>query len=216
MSHRWVASSVCLRRLVVSLLQMPSDGERSNKRSVVSPSSRPTQRLRLSIWLSNAKLTFTHPFNLNVCPVVRSVTCVSCCQARLGVTECASHELLSSYPVMFASRGSVVAHFRCTVLLLPSGTSKVSFAPPANQRSARSSSTDVRTHAAPSRCSIGMFFLLRMGVSPRRIPFFLSSDSIDREAEPERLSVCDSLPTRSNSCRCTVFFLRQTRFIPFF
>ncbi|CAM9694725.1 unnamed protein product [Hapterophycus canaliculatus] len=46
-------------------------------------------------------------------------------QARLGVTECASHELLSSYPVMFAARGSVVAHFRCTVLLLPSGTSKV-------------------------------------------------------------------------------------------
>lgn len=47
------------------------------------------------------------------------------CQARLGVTECASHELLSSYPVMFAGRGSIVAHFRCTVLLLPSGTSKV-------------------------------------------------------------------------------------------
>ncbi|CAM9175858.1 unnamed protein product [Pylaiella littoralis] len=46
-------------------------------------------------------------------------------QARLGVTECASHELLSSYPVMFAGRGSTVAHFRCTVLLLPSGTSKV-------------------------------------------------------------------------------------------
>ncbi|CBJ31951.1 conserved unknown protein [Ectocarpus siliculosus] len=46
-------------------------------------------------------------------------------QARLGVVECASHELLSSYPVMFAARGSIVAHFRCTVLLLPSGTSKV-------------------------------------------------------------------------------------------
>lgn len=46
-------------------------------------------------------------------------------QARLGVTECASHELLSSYPVMFAARGAIVAHFRCTVLLLPSGTSKV-------------------------------------------------------------------------------------------
>lgn len=47
------------------------------------------------------------------------------CQARLGVTECASHDLLSSYPVMFAGRGAIVAHFRCTVLLLPSGTSKV-------------------------------------------------------------------------------------------
>lgn len=50
---------------------------------------------------------------------------VGVCQARLGVTECASHELLSSYPVMFAARGAIVAHFRCTVLLLPSGTSKV-------------------------------------------------------------------------------------------
>lgn len=41
------------------------------------------------------------------------------------MTECASHELFSSYPVMFAARGAIVAHFRCTVLLLPSGTSKV-------------------------------------------------------------------------------------------
>ncbi|CAM9980480.1 unnamed protein product [Ascophyllum nodosum] len=46
-------------------------------------------------------------------------------QARLGVVECASHELLTSYPVMFSQRGAVNAHFRCTVLLLPSGTSKV-------------------------------------------------------------------------------------------
>lgn len=48
-----------------------------------------------------------------------------CSQARLGVVECASHELLASYPVVFAQRGATVAHFRCTVLLLPSGTSKV-------------------------------------------------------------------------------------------
>lgn len=46
-------------------------------------------------------------------------------QARLGVVECASHDLLSSYPVVFAQRGAKVAHFRFTVLLLPSGTSKV-------------------------------------------------------------------------------------------
>eukprot|EP00904_Undaria_pinnatifida_P001487 jgi/Undpi1/11339/HiC_scaffold_30.g13636.m1 len=46
-------------------------------------------------------------------------------QARLGVVECASHDLLTSYPVMFAQRGAKVAHFRFTVLLLASGTSKV-------------------------------------------------------------------------------------------
>ncbi|CAM9244193.1 unnamed protein product [Sphacelaria rigidula] len=46
-------------------------------------------------------------------------------QARLGVVECASHELLTSYPVMFAHRGDTVAHFKCTVLLLASGTSKI-------------------------------------------------------------------------------------------
>lgn len=42
--------------------------------------------------------------------------------------ECASHELLASYPVVFAQRGAKVAHFRFTVLLLASGTSKVRYA----------------------------------------------------------------------------------------
>lgn len=45
--------------------------------------------------------------------------------AKLGVTECVSHGLLTPYPVLHENKGSCVAHFKCTVLLLPSGTSRV-------------------------------------------------------------------------------------------
>lgn len=44
--------------------------------------------------------------------------------ARMGVTECVSHGLLTPYPVLHERQDARVAHFKCTVLLLPSGTSK--------------------------------------------------------------------------------------------
>jgi curved DNA binding protein len=46
--------------------------------------------------------------------------------AKMGVTECVGHGLLTPYPVLHESgKGALVAHFKCTVLLLPSGTSRV-------------------------------------------------------------------------------------------
>ena len=45
--------------------------------------------------------------------------------ARMGVTECLSHGLLAPYPVLHEQKDAKVAHFKCTVLLLPSGTSRV-------------------------------------------------------------------------------------------
>jgi len=45
--------------------------------------------------------------------------------AKLGVTECVKHGLFGAYPVNYERDGSVVAHFRFTVLLLPGGTQKV-------------------------------------------------------------------------------------------
>jgi len=45
--------------------------------------------------------------------------------AKLGVTECISHALLTPYPVLHEQVDAKVAHFKCTVLLLPSGTSRV-------------------------------------------------------------------------------------------
>lgn len=45
--------------------------------------------------------------------------------ARMGVTECVSHGLLTPYPVLHEQKEAKVAHFKCTVLLLPSGTSRV-------------------------------------------------------------------------------------------
>ena len=50
-------------------------------------------------------------------------------QAKMGITECVSHGLLAPYPSLHEKVGSKVAHFKCTVLLLPSGTAKVTGLP---------------------------------------------------------------------------------------
>jgi curved DNA binding protein len=44
--------------------------------------------------------------------------------ARLGINECIAHGLLTPYPSLHEYSGRV-AHFKCTVLLLPSGTTRV-------------------------------------------------------------------------------------------
>lgn len=46
--------------------------------------------------------------------------------AKMGVTECVSHGLLIPYPSLHEKPGAHVAHFKCTVLLLPSGTVRIS------------------------------------------------------------------------------------------
>jgi len=45
--------------------------------------------------------------------------------ARMGITECVGHGLMTPYPVLHEAKEAKVAHFKCTVLLLPSGTSRV-------------------------------------------------------------------------------------------
>jgi curved DNA binding protein len=45
-------------------------------------------------------------------------------QAKMGITECVSHNLVTPYPSLHEHTGKV-AHFKCTVLLLPSGTTRV-------------------------------------------------------------------------------------------
>ena len=42
-------------------------------------------------------------------------------KAKMGVTECARHELLSPYPVLYEKDGEFVAQIKCTVLLMPNG-----------------------------------------------------------------------------------------------
>ena len=39
----------------------------------------------------------------------------------MGVTECARHELLSAYPVLYEKDGEFVAQIKYTVLLMPNG-----------------------------------------------------------------------------------------------
>jgi methionine aminopeptidase len=45
--------------------------------------------------------------------------------AKLGLRECITHELLASYPVLVEKPGDQVAHVKFTVLLLPTGTVKI-------------------------------------------------------------------------------------------
>lgn len=49
-------------------------------------------------------------------------------KAKLGLPECVSHGLLTAYPTLHEHSGTV-AHFKCTVLLLPSGTVRVTGLP---------------------------------------------------------------------------------------
>jgi len=44
---------------------------------------------------------------------------------RLGLTECLNHELFSTYPVLHTKDGSVAAHFKATVLLMPNGSDPI-------------------------------------------------------------------------------------------
>jgi len=46
-------------------------------------------------------------------------------RARLGLTECLSHELLHAYPVLHEKSGSLVAHLKSTVLIMPSNIDQV-------------------------------------------------------------------------------------------
>jgi len=50
-------------------------------------------------------------------------------KAKMGVTECARHELLSPYPVLYEKDGEFVAQIKCTVLLMPNGPLRITGGP---------------------------------------------------------------------------------------
>lgn len=45
--------------------------------------------------------------------------------ARMGVMECQKHDLVVPYPTLLEKEGALVCHFKFTVLLLPSGTVRI-------------------------------------------------------------------------------------------
>lgn len=49
----------------------------------------------------------------------------SASQSRLGLVECLNHELLHPYPVLREKQDDIVAHFKATVLLMPSGVDRI-------------------------------------------------------------------------------------------
>ncbi|KAL4422002.1 hypothetical protein ABPG77_005432 [Micractinium sp. CCAP 211/92] len=50
-------------------------------------------------------------------------------QARFGLVECINHGLLNAYPVTYEKEGDLVAHIKGTVLLMPSGSDRITSAP---------------------------------------------------------------------------------------
>lgn len=69
-------------------------------------------------------------------------------QARMGVVECIKHELMHPYPVLFEREGTTVVHFKATVLLLPSGTVRITGLPPFAEGTVKSEKeVDVETKA---------------------------------------------------------------------
>lgn len=50
-------------------------------------------------------------------------------KARLGVIECANHDLMEPYPVYYEREGEFVAEFKFTVLIMPNNTMKITGLP---------------------------------------------------------------------------------------
>mmetsp|Transcript_13365 Transcript_13365/g.18263 ORF Transcript_13365/g.18263 Transcript_13365/m.18263 type:complete len:388 (+) Transcript_13365:123-1286(+) len=50
-------------------------------------------------------------------------------RTKLGLVECLNHELLHPYPVLHEKPGDLVAHCKSTVLVMPNGIDRVTFAP---------------------------------------------------------------------------------------
>jgi len=50
-------------------------------------------------------------------------------KARMGVVECVKHGLCDPYPVIFEREGEIVAQFKFTVLLMPSGPLRITGGP---------------------------------------------------------------------------------------
>jgi len=46
-------------------------------------------------------------------------------QGRMGVVECLKHDMLHAYPPIYEKEGDLVAHFKFTVLVMPSGQVKI-------------------------------------------------------------------------------------------
>jgi hypothetical protein len=50
-------------------------------------------------------------------------------KARLGVIECANHDLMEPYPVYYEKENELVAEFKLTVMIMPNNTMKVTGLP---------------------------------------------------------------------------------------
>ncbi|XP_076341893.1 proliferation-associated protein 2G4-like isoform X2 [Tachypleus tridentatus] len=46
-------------------------------------------------------------------------------KARMGVVECVNHKLIEPFTVLYEKEGELVAQFKFTVLLMPSGSHKI-------------------------------------------------------------------------------------------
>uniref|UniRef100_A0A1I8B451 Peptidase_M24 domain-containing protein n=1 Tax=Meloidogyne hapla TaxID=6305 RepID=A0A1I8B451_MELHA len=49
--------------------------------------------------------------------------------AKVGSTECAKHDLMQPYPVLYEKEGDYVAQFKCTAIIMPNGIYKITGIP---------------------------------------------------------------------------------------
>jgi len=71
-------------------------------------------------------------------------------QGLMGVVECLKHDLLQPFPVLVEAPGSVVAHIKFTVLLLPSGTAKITGLSVASEEVYEKWTAELKTDKKPS------------------------------------------------------------------
>lgn len=50
-------------------------------------------------------------------------------KARMGIVECINHKVIEPFPVLFEKGGELVAQFKFTVILMPSGPIRITGLP---------------------------------------------------------------------------------------
>lgn len=55
-------------------------------------------------------------------------------KARLGILECVKHRLMDAFNVLYEKEDELVAQFKFTILLMPSGTHKITGLPIVNEQ----------------------------------------------------------------------------------
>merc|ERR1719471_818385 len=115
------------RAWTIDLVMSTGDGKANDRENLCTVYKRSLENsYNLKMKASRFLLTqinkrfLTFPFTLRALETQR---------AKLGITECRNHDLVQPYPVLSVKKGELVAQFKFTCLLLPTGTLKITGLP---------------------------------------------------------------------------------------